>query len=241
MTVERGEGWEMHLGDCLDVIPTLSMPDVVITDPPYGMRLDAGYRNSKANPKKHVKASRGYANVAGDHEDFDPTAILAALSSVREQLWFGADYYRDRLPSGGSWFVWDKRAGIEGVKYSSAEFELCWSRHAHHRKILRHRWFGLCGTETQDVRERVHPTQKPLELMLECVALASKPGDVVLDAFAGSGTTGVACLRLGRGFVGIEREREYFDLAVERLRAAETGSTLQAARTGQLGLLGGIE
>ena len=239
--VERGAGWTMCLGDAFELVGGLVGVDAVITDPPYGMRLDARYRNSKANPKKHVKASRGYQNVEGDHVDFDPAPLLASLGGVGEQLWFGADYYRSRLPDGGSWFVWDKRVGLEGVVYSSAEFELCWSRRAHHRKLLRHRWFGLCGTETQDIRERIHPTQKPVELMLECVSLVTKPGETVLDAFAGSGTTGVACLRLGRRFIGIEKDPKYFALACDRLRAEERGSTLQAQRAGQLPLLGGVK
>ena len=75
--------------------------------------------------------------------------------------------------------------------------------------------------------------------MLELVELFTDPGESVLDPFAGSGTTGVACLRLGREFIGIERDPKYFALACERLRAEEAGSTLQAARAGQAALFGG--
>ncbi len=84
-----------------------------------------------------------------------------------------------------------------------------------------------------------HPTTKPLDLMLDLVRDFTDPGETILDAFAGSGTTGVAALRLGRRFIGIEKDPRYFALACERLRAEEQGTTLQAARAGQVSLFGG--
>jgi site-specific DNA-methyltransferase (adenine-specific) len=86
-----------------------------------------------------------------------------------------------------------------------------------------------------------HPTQKPIGLMLDLVADFTDRGDVVLDPFAGSGTTGVACLRLGRRFVGIERDPTFFALACERLRAEVNGSTVQSSRAGQLPLMGSAQ
>jgi site-specific DNA-methyltransferase (adenine-specific) len=78
-----------------------------------------------------------------------------------------------------------------------------------------------------------HQTAKPLALMLDLVELFTDAGETILDPFAGSGTTGVACLRLGRTFIGIERDPVYFKLACDRLRAEEQGSTLKASRAGQ--------
>lgn len=78
-----------------------------------------------------------------------------------------------------------------------------------------------------------HETQKPLPLMIELVELFTDPNDVVLDPFAGSGTTGVACIRLGRRFIGIEKEPKYAAVARERLRAEERGLSLREARAGQ--------
>ena len=83
-------------------------------------------------------------------------------------------------------------------------------------------------------RERAdHPTVKPLALMLELVSLFTSPGDLILDPFAGSGTTGVAALRLGRRCILIEKDPKYAALCVERMRAEEAGSTLAASRAGQ--------
>jgi len=86
---------------------------------------------------------------------------------------------------------------------------------------------------------RVHTTQKPEDLMIDLVRDFTDPGETALDAFAGSATTGIACLKNGRHFIGIEKDPTYFATACERLRAEEQGSTLQAARAGQMPLLGG--
>lgn len=86
---------------------------------------------------------------------------------------------------------------------------------------------------------RLHENEKPESLMSKLVTLTSVPGDVVIDPFAGSGTTGVAALRLGRRCILIEKDATYAKLAHDRLAAEEAGSTLAAARAGQLPLLGG--
>jgi site-specific DNA-methyltransferase (adenine-specific) len=83
-----------------------------------------------------------------------------------------------------------------------------------------------------------HPTSKPPALMCELVELFTSPGDVILDPFAGSGTTGVAALRLGRRVILIERDERYAKLCVERMTAEEAGSTLHGARAKQAPLFG---
>ena len=88
---------------------------------------------------------------------------------------------------------------------------------------------------------RVHTTQKPEDLMIDLVRDFTDVGETVLDAFAGSATTGIACLKNGRRFIGIEKDPTYFATACERLRAEENGSTLQAQRAGQMALLGGLK
>jgi modification methylase len=78
-----------------------------------------------------------------------------------------------------------------------------------------------------------HPTMKPASLMMELLSLFTDPDDIILDPFCGSGTTGVAAIRLGRRFIGIEREPKWAELSRERIAAEASGSTLQAARAGQ--------
>ena len=227
MRIEQIGDATLYLGDCLEILPTLEKVDAVVTDPPYGMALDASYSNSKPNAKKGIGASAGYADIIGDSSPFIAAPYLAAVESVKEQFWWGANYYAKELPSSGSWLVWDKRAGMPQFDYSLSEFELCFSKKKRHQKILRRRWFGLCGTETQDVRSRVHPAQKPVELICDLLLMA-KDSSTVLDMFMGSGTTGVACANLGRKFIGIEIEPKYFDIACARIENAKRQQRLFA-------------
>ena len=192
--------------------------DLLCADPPYGMNLDTSYANSTDNPQKGAKKSRGYRSVHGDNEDFDPSRFFQFFSRVPEQFWWGADYYRKYLPPGGSWIVWDKRVGLEDLDYTSAEFELCWSKTAHQRKIIRVRWFGLCGTETQDVRERIHPTQKPLEVYARLIEDHSRTGSLIVDPFVGSGTTLVCAEQLGRIAYGCEIDARWLAVTLQRLQ-----------------------
>lgn len=224
--VQRGDIWQLGehrllCGDATDAGDVARLmggakADMLFADPPYGMRLDASYRNSTPNPRKRIKASKGYAAVIGDHQDYDPRPVMAMFAYCREQFWWGADYYRACLPAGGAFVVWDKRAGLESLKYSSAEFELCWSMRPHHRRILRVRWFGICGTESQDIRQRIHPTQKPLGVYEPIIEQYSKPHMLVVDPYLGSGTTLIACERTGRACYGIEIEPQYCDVILAR-------------------------
>jgi site-specific DNA-methyltransferase (adenine-specific) len=78
-------------------------------------------------------------------------------------------------------------------------------------------------------RERCHPNEKPIELIQWCVETLSREGDTILDPFMGSGTTGVACARLGRAFIGVEIEPRYFDIACRRIEAAQKQADLFVA------------
>ena len=143
-------------------------------------------------------------------------------------MW-GADYYAELIPSrkNGSWLVWDKREGIEGVEFSLSSFELCWSKERHSRDIIRKRWMGLMGTETQDIRSRVHPTQKPTELFDWIIEKYTNRDDNVVDPFVGSGTTIVACQNLGRKCKAIEISPEYCAVTLERMATAFPGIEIE--------------
>jgi DNA modification methylase len=130
-------------------------------------------------------------------------------------LW-GANHYADSLPAKQSWLVWDKRAASHHTN-DFADCEMAWSSSGGVARMFRHHWDGMMKASERG-ESRVHPTQKPVVLMAWCMAAAKVPqGATVLDPFMGSGTTGIACIRSGRKFIGIEKDLRYYEIAKNRI------------------------
>lgn len=206
------EGVTLYLGDCQEIMPTLPPVDAVVTDPPYGVSYSHGpTKNAKWKSKKQR------LKITGDHKPFDPSHILKA---AEECVLFGANNFSSRLPD-GSWSVWDKRSGVEQVKITLSEAELIWRRDPENSgavRVFRNLWFGLA--RSSEVGQHFHPTQKPVDLMEWCINQTPDFCRTVLDPYMGSGSTGVAAVKLGRRFIGIEIEPKYFDIACRRIREA---------------------
>src|SRR5690606_23457315 len=130
----------------------------------------------------------------------------------RSQIIWGGNFFSDILPIGGRWLVWDKLNSMPS--YSDAEWAWTNIKGASVKK------FTQCSNGLAGNRDgRVHPTQKPLNLMEWCLGFLPD-AKTILDPFMGSGTTGVACVKLGRSFIGIEIDEGYFEIACERIRTA---------------------
>ena len=211
--------------------------DMVFTDPPYGMFLDADY--SGMNSK--FKASTGgnkYNNIIGDHDDFNPefiNAIFAAFDYCKEIFLWGADYYSELIPqkNNGSWIVWDKRGDESADKMFGSTFELCWSKARHKRMMARVKWAGIFGMEKDDTKKRVHPTQKPVDLVIwffDYFSMADKK--IIVDLFGGSGSTLIACEKTARDCRMMELDPKYCDVIIQRWQNF-TGQTATLEATGQ--------
>jgi hypothetical protein len=207
-------------GDTADpaVIDTLldgQWPRLLFCDPPYGMALDTRYSGMhKAN--RFGRGGSDYAPVVGDDQPYDPRPLLDRFVHVPEQVWWGADYYRQHLPDGGSWIVWDKRYNEQGMALDDllgSHFELAWSRAPHKREILRILWAGHHGMQGEDSRRRLHPTQKPVALARHFI---ERGRGAVLDPYLGSGSTLIAAEQLGVACYGVEIEPAYVDLVAAR-------------------------
>lgn len=196
----------LYLGDCLEVLPGLGPFDAVLSDPPYGIGYTGGIPDTGLS-------STGHANdkpIAWDGKPFDPTPWLKQPCI----LW-GANHYAQRLPH-GRWLAWNKLGGKEPWdQFSDVEF--AWQNTRAADKIFSHLWKGLCQAGRGEKRH--HPTQKPIALMKWCLGFLLD-AQTILDPFMGSGTTGVACQKLGRKFIGIEIDRQYFDIACKRIEDA---------------------
>ena len=202
--------------DCRDVLPTLDIADLSLTDPPYGIGADRG-QASRAG-FQHVNAlapSKDYGFTDWDRRP-SREAFDAIRAASREQVIFGGNYFADLLPPSPSWLVWDKDNGTN--KY--ADFELAWTSHKTAARKIRWRWHGMLQEPGLPKDTRVHPTQKPVGLMVWIIERFTKLNDLVLDPYIGSGTTAVACIETDRRCIGIEAHRPYFDLCVRRIDAA---------------------
>jgi DNA modification methylase len=203
---------QLFCGDCLEIMPTLGKVDAVVTDPPYGIKADsimakqAGQQYGKAAAKK-----RAYLTTDWDNKPASAEIIALCQEIAKSCIIWGGNYFM--LPPSSCWLVWDKLNGENNF----ADCELAWTNLKKAVRIKRHMWNGMIREGNE---ERFHPTQKPLAVMEWCLSFL--PDAVtILDPFMGSGTTGVACVNMGRNFIGIEKDPQYFEIAKERIAEAE--------------------
>ena len=187
--------------------------DMVYTDPPYGMNLNTDYSQIKGSAKSPNAKGYKWKEVIGDDKDFDPSALIAFFKDVPEQFWWGADYYFECLPRGGSLLVWQKRDKADAEMIGN-DFEICWSKQRHKKATFWKRWVGFDSVERGE--KRVHPTQKPVDLHSWVFDQWGKQGDVVVDLFGGSGSTLIACEKTSRHCRMMELDPAYCDVIVKR-------------------------
>jgi len=207
--------------DAVDKLMDGQKADMVFTDPPYGMFLNTDYDSMFAADKAHRKTGKRFDEVAGDHDDFGPeliSTIFTAFPDAKEVFIWGADYFSDLIPNrkDGSWVVWDKRTNENMDKVSGNTFELCWSKQKHKRLIARILWSGHHGMAKDDTKTRVHPTQKPVELVSWFFDQWGKDCKSVADLFGGSGSTLIACDKTARTARLMELDPKYVDVIVKR-------------------------
>lgn len=179
-------------GDILKDLDKLTIDyDGVITDPPYGM---SAVQNSGVLKDK-------YKNILNDEDNNVAIESFKILNKKVPQIWWGANYYSNNLPNQSCWLVWDKNNG--GSDQMDAELA----------------WTNLKGvtrkyTQASEKKNRVHPTQKPVDLILW--VLEKIDGDIILDPFLGSGSTLIACEKTNRKCYGMELDPHYCDVIIKR-------------------------
>jgi len=204
-TETLAEGVTLYLGDCREILPTLGKVDAVVTDPPYGISY---------KPLRGSNGSKmwGDATVRGDDAPFDPSLFLGYPAVI---LW-GANNFAARLPYSNGWLIWDKCPRGPRVGFVYSHCEMAWTNFLGRVQKFALEWEG----SARNGESFEHPTQKSTDLMRWCIKLLPPPATLILDPFMGSGTTGVAAVKLGRKFIGIEIEPKYFEIACRRIQAA---------------------
>ena len=192
----------LYRADCLDVLPLLAGVDAVVTDPPYGIAdcWKGGFSD------KHGWGKAGQGAEARNEWDAEapPKEVFDLLRTIgKVQAFWGGNHFG--LPPSRGWLVWNKPER----NFTLAEGELCWTSRDMALRVFDYR---------RSDPDRTHPTQKPVAVMAWTMdRLKVEAGALVVDPYMGSGTTGIACIRTGRRFVGVERDAEHFATACKRI------------------------
>ena len=206
----------LYCGDCLEVLPTLEAGsvDAVVTDPPYGIELG----KTKGTGGSHGMKIAPYASYDDTYTSFCdaivPRLNLAIGMAKRAIVWTGPHIHEQKkpdviggvyVPSGAGRHNWGFKTFLPFLLYGNGP------------DIHKGAPYPTCIQSGEKPEKNGHPCPKPLEWMVWNVNLASRKPDMVMDPFMGSGTTGVACVRLGRRFIGIELEPKYFAISKRRI------------------------
>lgn len=207
--VKQGEIWQLGehrlmCGDSTDADSVALLmdgqkADMVFTDPPYGM---------SAVSKSGVLQKRYKTDIMNDDANevaINSFKLCQKMFSNAKQVWWGANYYTECLPSSECWIVWDKNNGAS----DQTDCELAW---ANFRSVVRQ------FTMASEKKGRVHLTQKPIKLITDIIDKFEKDKrfDVIVDLFGGSGTTLIACEQLHRRCYMMELDPHYCDVIIAR-------------------------
>ena len=198
----------LYLGDCLDILPTLPKVDAVITDPPFGVGNFVQTTGRLSGRGENRGAAVGW-NESGPSPEF--FTLIRGLS--RHRIVWGANFFNCFEDRGGA-IVWDKAQHMPN--FSKADIASC--THFQKTEVVRIPWTNFTVTHRA---ETDHPCERPVDLYEWCIRYLPKPIRSVVDPYLGSGSCGVAAVRMGLAFIGIEREPKYFDIACRRIEQAQ--------------------
>ena len=208
--VKIGDATLYH-GDCMEVMagfPECFRVDLVLTDPPFGVGNFV-----QVTGKIHGRGT-GKGKAVEWNESGPPKEYFDMIRRIsKHRIIWGANFFNCFEPKGGA-IIWDKNQLIPN--FSKAEIAAC--THFKKTEIFRIPWTNF---EVAKKAQTSHPCERPVALYEWCLQYIPGATGTVLDTFMGSGSVGVACLNLGRKFIGIERDRGYFDAACERITAAQ--------------------
>ena len=212
----------LYLGDAREILPTVIGIGAIVSDPPYGIGFAHGGGGRGIDGRRHESRFAG-RGIVGDDRPFDPAWLLERYRHLPIAL-FGGNHFASRLPDSSGWLVWDKREGR--TRNTMADCELAWTNRAGVARLKAHFWNGMIKASEQG-EAREHPMQKPVAVMAWVLEELQIPRlTLVADPYMGSGTTGIAAIKRGCRFVGVEIDPEFFDAACRRIDLAQRQAEL---------------
>lgn len=205
--------------------------DLAVVDPPYGINVghmmhgscgtvvaesNRPFGGKKSNKSSRAARSKKYHlfddSKTPEQDYFDELQRVAKAAII-----WGGNYFLDYLGKATKILVWDKCRR----NFDQADCEIAWTSLPGQSRIFVYKWNGMLQEDMKNKEYRIHPTQKPVALYKWILQNFAKPGDIILDTHVGSASSLIACRETGHKYVGFEIDKEYFDMASERLKAAE--------------------
>ena len=209
--------------DDVEKLTQSQQPDLVFTDPPYGIDVVSSSKGSGSNGGNksfgsvggsNIVKANNYSPIIGDSttdtaSDFYLTCKSLGFSNY--VIW-GGNYFTEFLPAKKCWFVWDKKGRKWDDNFS--DFEMAWTSFDKPAKIFTYVWMGIVQSGQRE--KRVHPTQKPAGLVVDCLNYLDSNFKTIYDGFGGSGSTLIACEQTDRSCLMMELDPAYVDVIIAR-------------------------
>ncbi|MBQ6737277.1 MAG: site-specific DNA-methyltransferase [Synergistaceae bacterium] len=198
--------------------------NLCLTDPPYGMKVQKG--DGRIGGKKHFTGglretveleAKTYSHIIGDNSQETARKHYEIIKNfTKYQIFWGGQYFAHFLPVSGGWIFWDKKMNDNDF----SDGELAWTNKGKRLRKYEFLWNGVCreGNYFYNPKPRLHPSQKPVELHMQILEDFTKYKDTVIDCFAGSGTTLIACNETGRKCLAMELSTEYVKIIIDRYK-----------------------
>ena len=204
---------EVYNINCMEYMKTLPEKcfDLVIADPPYGIKEDGLKNHSRSKlAKAQEYTPKDWDKQAMPKEFFDELIRVS-----KNQIIWGANHFISQIPyDSPCWIVWDKDNGNNDF----ADCELAWTSFKTAVRRFKYRWAGMLQENMKNKERRIHPTQKPVDLYGWLLLNYAPQGGVIFDPMMGSQSSRIAAHRLGFDYVGCELDKEYFDKGYERFK-----------------------
>lgn len=197
--------------DCMEYMATCKDKqfDLAIVDPPYGIGEDGLKNHSRGGCARPTL----YTPKKWDRETITAEYIKELRRISKHQIIWGANHFISSISiDSPSWIVWDKQNGENDF----ADCELAWTSHTTAVRQFTFRWAGMLQGNMKDKEDRIHPTQKPVQLYKWLLKNYAKPDMKIIDTHLGSGSSAIACYDFGCDFVGCEIDKEYYEAAKKR-------------------------